>query len=384
MSTEQIITPWIVQSDTSIDYTKLIKKFDCSPIDNKIIERFEKVTKTKAHMWLRRGIFFSHRDLDVALDAYEKGEQVYLYTGRGPSSEMHLGHMVPFMFTKYLQDAFNAIVIIQLSVEEKFYFKGGELEKYCNLARDNAKDIIACGFDVDKTWIFSNLDAVGGEFYKNIVRLQSVTKENDVKSIFGLTLNNNIGELSWPCYQAAPAFSTSFPELFDRKHVTCIVPMAIDQDPYFRLARDFSKKYKDYKKPVAIHSRFLPSLDGVNSKMSSTTTTKPIFLTDDEKTIRKKLKKAFSGGQDDAVLHRKLGGNLDVDVSYQYLCYFLNDDNELERIAKEYKSGEMLSGQLKKITADVVWNFVKQHQVVRNTVTDSLLDVYFSYDRYGS
>ena len=32
---------------------------------------------------------------------YERGEKFYLYTGRGPSSEaLHLGHLVPFMFTK--------------------------------------------------------------------------------------------------------------------------------------------------------------------------------------------------------------------------------------------------------------------------------------------
>ena len=41
------------------------------------------------------------RDLNEILDLFEKGEKFYLYTGRGPSSEaLHLGHLVPFMFTK--------------------------------------------------------------------------------------------------------------------------------------------------------------------------------------------------------------------------------------------------------------------------------------------
>jgi len=41
------------------------------------------------------------RDFDTILNAVEKGEKFYLYTGRGPSSEaLHLGHLVPFMFTK--------------------------------------------------------------------------------------------------------------------------------------------------------------------------------------------------------------------------------------------------------------------------------------------
>ena len=78
------ITPWEVTSTTGIDYLKLIKHFGCQPIDGALVRRFEQVTKTKAHPWLRRGIFFSHKDLDIALNAFEKGEEIYLYTGRGP------------------------------------------------------------------------------------------------------------------------------------------------------------------------------------------------------------------------------------------------------------------------------------------------------------
>lgn len=38
----------------------------------------------------------------MILDVYEKKQPFYLYTGRGPSSEaMHMGHLIPFIFTKY-------------------------------------------------------------------------------------------------------------------------------------------------------------------------------------------------------------------------------------------------------------------------------------------
>ena len=84
MSTDNV-TPWKVEG--FVDYLKLIQKFGCDPIDGKLIKRFEQVTQTKAHCWLRRGIFFSNKDLKDVLDDYEQGKQVYLYTGRGPSSE---------------------------------------------------------------------------------------------------------------------------------------------------------------------------------------------------------------------------------------------------------------------------------------------------------
>lgn len=51
--------------------------------------------------------------------------------------------------------------------------------------------------------------------------------------------------------------------------------------------------------------------------------------------------------------HRALGGNTDVDVSFQLLKFFLFDDEELERIRRTYTSGELLSGEIKKIAIEV-------------------------------
>ena len=82
------------------------------------------------HPLLKREIFFSHRDLEVILNNYESGKLFYLYTGRGPSSDaMHLGHLLPFIFTKYLQDAFDVPLVIQITDDEKYFHKGNaELE----------------------------------------------------------------------------------------------------------------------------------------------------------------------------------------------------------------------------------------------------------------
>jgi tryptophanyl-tRNA synthetase len=46
--------------------------------------------------------------------------------------------------------------------DEKFIFKPGlTLEETRKFAYENAKDIIACGFDPDKTFIFADTDYVG-------------------------------------------------------------------------------------------------------------------------------------------------------------------------------------------------------------------------------
>ena len=59
-------------------------------------------------------------DLHLVLDHYEQGQPFVLYTGRGPSGPVHLGHVVPWIFTKYLQDVFDVKLYFQLTDDEKF------------------------------------------------------------------------------------------------------------------------------------------------------------------------------------------------------------------------------------------------------------------------
>jgi len=60
-----------------------------------------------------------------------------------------------------LQDAFKVPLVIQLTDDEKFLWKNMTISECKRLARENAKDIIACGFDVERTFIFTDLDYVG-------------------------------------------------------------------------------------------------------------------------------------------------------------------------------------------------------------------------------
>jgi len=63
-----VITPWEVEAEGGVDYDKLIESFGSQPIDADLIQRMEDVTGKPVHHWLKRGIFFSHRDLAEILD----------------------------------------------------------------------------------------------------------------------------------------------------------------------------------------------------------------------------------------------------------------------------------------------------------------------------
>jgi len=335
----------------------------------------ERITGQKCHHWIRRGLFFSHRSLNDILDAVENGEPFYLYTGRGPSSEaLHLGHMVPFLFTKWLQDVFNVPLVIQMTDDEKFLCKDLTLETCNFLAHENAKDIIACGFDEKKTFIFSDLEYIQ-YLYPTVLEIEKKVTAKKVCKIFGFDQSQNIGMYSFPAIQAAPSFSNCFPMIFgkDSNH-HCLIPCAIDQDPFFRMTRSIAPKL-GLKKPAVIHSKFFPALQGPKTKMSASIESSAIFMTDNEKQLKEKINKyAFSGGKDTVEEHRKHGGNPDIDVSYQYLTFFEENDEKLQSYHDDYKSGKLLSGDIKKILFETLSPLIKNHQIARAKVTNEIVN----------
>jgi tryptophanyl-tRNA synthetase len=158
-----------------------------------------------------------------------------------------------------------------------------------------------------------------------------------------------------------------------------LIPCAIDQDPYFRMTRDVANKLVSKKhvlsgKPALIHSKFFPPLQGATGKMSSSDSNSAIFLTDTQAEIERKIKAhAFSGGQDTKEKQRELGADLEVDVSYQWLRFFLEDDDELESIGKDYSTGQgeyWSTGKVKEKLIKVCQDLVAKHQERRAKITD--------------
>ncbi|CAH1792308.1 unnamed protein product [Owenia fusiformis] len=373
---DDFVDPWSVasKSATGIDYNKLIKKFGSSKIDDELVTRIEKITGKPAHHLLKRGVFFSHREMHGILNKVEQGKPFFLYTGRGPSSNsMHLGHLIPFVFTKWLQETFDVPLVIQMTDDEKFLWKDLKLDVAQKMAIDNVKDIIACGFDKEKTFIFKDTEYIGQSpaFYQNMLRVQKCVTFNQVRGIFGFGDSSNIGKIAFPSIQASPSFSSSFPQIFEgKKDIPCLIPCAIDQDPYFRMTRDVAPRLK-YPKPALIHSTFFPALQGAQTKMSASDPLSSIFLTDTPNQIKNKINKyAFSGGGATLEEHQKNGGNCDVDIPYQYLTFFLEDDERLAQIKEDYSSGKMMTGEIKKTLIEVLQPIVKKHQERRKMITD--------------
>jgi len=164
----------------------------------------------------------------------------------------------------------------------------------------------------------------------------------------------------------------------NRTDIKAVIPCAIDQDPYFRITRDIAPRL-GYLKPALIHSKFFPALQGFNTKMSASSEISAIFLTDTREQIKHKINDhAFSGGQATKEDHRKYGANLDVDIPYHYLRFFMEDEKKLQEIHDKYKSGEMLTSEIKNILIEVLVGLVERHQRARLAVSNEVVEAFMS------
>lgn len=377
MTDKAEVTPWEVSGELKeTDYSRIADQFGARLIDQKILSEIKEIAG-EIHPFLHYGIFFAHRDLDIVLQNYRKGEPFYLYTGRGPSGNMHLGHLLPFMFTKWLQEKFDVDLLIQITDDEKYLFRDIPENEIKSITRNNILDILSLGFNPEKTHIIVDSEQAG-ILYNQAVRVSRHITASTAKAVFGFTDSDSIGKYFFTSMQAVPAFLLS---ALSGKNIRCLIPYAIDQDPHFKVARDVIPKL-GYEKPSSIISKFIPSLKG-GGKMSSSDANSGIYLDDGPKLVRKKLMKyAFSGGRETAEEQRKYGANPDIDFAFNIYRMLEHDQKKVEDIYSGYKNGEILSGEMKQLAADTISAFLGTLKPVREQAERNFSEYMFNPDDF--
>lgn len=344
------VTPYTVDGD--VDYEKLLDRFGADELTADQQDRFPD------HPLVARGQFFAGRDVDAFLEA----ETQSIVTGVGPSGPMHLGHAMVFYFAKRLQDALGARVYVPCSTDEKYWFTDQTPAETGEYLEDNLRDLLAVGFDPELTRVVVDTEDADVVYPLATAFAKDVT-QSTLEAVYGTP--ENVGQAFYPAVQTAHLL---LPQLVHGEHET-LVPIAVDQDPHVRVSRDVAAKARyPVRKPGALLMQFLPSLGGPG-KMSSSVGVS-IRLADDPQTARDKLREhAYTGGQASVEEHREQGGDPEVDVPFQYLAAFFEpDDERLARIEREYRAGELLSGELKEIAADRIGEFLAAHRERRDAL----------------
>jgi tryptophanyl-tRNA synthetase len=355
---ETKLNPWEVAG--SIDYTRLMKEFGIKELPL-LPEVFYK------NILFMRGVIFAHRDFDKTILSCIKNKKPFvMMTGLMPTGKFHLGHMLLAQQMIFYQKL-GAKLYIAVADLEAYNARGQSLEESRKIAiEEYITNYIALGLKPENCEIYfqserSNNAKKSNAYYRLASNFSRYATFNEFRAVYG---EISPGKMDASLIQASDMYSPQLPE-FEGEPTPTFIPVGIDQDPHIRIARDMAGRNKDYKfVPIAsTYHMFLPSLKG-EGKMSSSDESSYIAMTDLPKEVERKIKKyAFSGGRDTLEEHRKKGGNPEVDVSFQYLrMFFEPDDAKLKKIEQDYRTGKMLTGELKEYLIKKINAFLSEHQ----------------------
>ena len=363
------VTPWETKGD--IDYKKLIKEFGVVPL-KELPGIFNK------DILFRRKFVFAARDIGQIITRIRDKKPFCVMTGLMPTGKFHIGHALVLRQVLFYQKL-GATVYIAVADIEAHNARDQSLEESKKIAiEEYLSNYVAMGLDLKKTEVYFQSNRSKDSKKSNAYyRLQNLFSKhstfNEVKGVYG---EITPGKLMAALLQASDMYHPQLKE-FEGKPIPTVIPVGIDQDPHIRLARDIARRFN--KKLIPISSSyhlFLPGLKG--DKMSASDPNSYIAFTDTPNQVKNKINKyAFSGGQKTTEEHKKTGGNPDVDVSFQYLKLFEEDDSRLSEIYEKYKSGKILTGELKKIAIEKINSYLKP---IQNKYPESLKKVKTFFD----
>lgn len=352
-----ILNPWEVSGN--VNYQKIIREFGITELRS-LPEVFQK------EILFRRKVVFAHRDFQNILDAIKNKKKFVMMTGLMPSGKFHVGHAVLSRQFPFYQKL-GAKIYITVADLEAYNTRNKSLEESGKIGiEEYLKNYIALGLKPRNVDFYfqsqRSKDAKKSNAYYHLAsNFSRYATFNEFKGVYG---NINPGRVNASLLQAADMYHPQLPE-FEGKPLPTFIPIGVDQDPHIRIARGMARRNKDHRFiPISsTYNLFLPSLKG-SGKMSSSDENSYIAMTDEKEEVERKIKRyAFSGGQKTVIEHREKGGNPEKDVSFQYLkMFFEPNDKKLKQIYEDYKSGDLLTSELKEITINSINDFLRKHQ----------------------
>lgn len=399
------MNPW--SSSQTIDVDRLFAEFGIEPI-GEVTQRLPEVPS-----FMRRGIVVGHRDYHLIADAIRNRTPFHVLTGFMPSGLPHLGHlMVMKEVVWHVQQGGNGYVAI--ADREAHAVRGISWEKCREYGKEYLKALYALGFKGTTYYQSKN------ERLKDLA-FEASTKMNfsEMAAIYGFGPETSLSHAMSVVTQVADIL---YPQL-DAGPAPTIVPVGLDQDPHIRLTRDVayklrmftvedrgdhisvrsknapdealeavhrafpgSKKYGGHVDlvglpmsqvedavrkieiahggfgfflPSSTYHIFMPGLQG--GKMSSSVPESLIGYYESDKSLKKKVMAALTGGRMTLEEQKRLGGEPDACSVYLLnLFHMLEDDIELADLRRRCESGELTCGQCKKETLERVQAFLAE------------------------
>jgi tryptophanyl-tRNA synthetase len=252
----------------------------------------------------------------------------YIYTGRGPSkASFHLGHLPGLQLCLALQAHFKEPIEFMISDDEKIFRDKLSPETMAENVAHTLAQLKSLGFTSENTKFRINSSGISAEEYSTVIQMLGMVSVNTLNHIFGE--KDNLGEYFYPLLQILPSLSTTR---------QCIVVAGVDQDPFFRLARELARRLKCIP-PIVFYTRSVPGLDGSEKMSTSVPESMPIFLDDSPELIREKVSKIRKVGAGSLNELFEKGATLEEDIPVKLLSFFDTNPANLSLLTTAYTKG---------------------------------------------
>jgi tryptophanyl-tRNA synthetase len=280
-----------------------------------------------------------------------------ILTGDRPTGRLHLGHYVGSIANRVrLQDEYECFFIIADLHTLTTKPEKEHIEELATNVREMVLDYLACGIDPAKSTIYLQ-SAVPEVTELNLFFMDLVTvpRMNRIPSLKDMAKNANLSEmplglLGYPVLQAADI-------LLPR---ATLVPVGKDNESHVELTREIAKRFnfmygETFPIPDVMVSDFgsLVGTDG-QAKMSKSLNN-AIFLSDDAKTVAKKVNGMFT---DPNRTSADVPGRVEGNPVFIYHDAFNPNKAEIEDLKSRYLAGKVGDVEVKQKLTVALNNFL--------------------------
>ena len=356
------LDPWGI---TEIqDYERLYREFGIKPFKPLLPEIPE------PNMFMRRGIIFGHRDFERIVEAIKNNGEFAVLSGIKPTGEFHLGTLMTAREIIYFQKQ-GAKTFYCVADVEAYEDNNIPLEKSEKIAVGNIADVLALGLDPKKAYIYRQSKEMRVRDFA-LIFARKVTLAT-MKAIYG---ERNIGLYVSALIQAGDILLPQHKDFGGPKPT--VVPVGIDQDPHLRFTRDLAQKFKrkyGFVLPSSTYHKLIKGLDG-SPKMSKRNPMSYFTLHEPPEIIAKKISNAFTGGRPTVKEQRELGGIPEICSVYAInMFHFMENDEEVIELYNDCKSGNVICGECKQRTIEIVLRFIRNLEEKRKKFIDKAREI---------
>jgi tryptophanyl-tRNA synthetase len=284
-------------------------------------------------------------------------EQRRILTGDRPTGRLHLGHYIGSIRNRVkLQEEYECFFIIADLHMLTTRPAKENIEAITENAREMVLDYLACGIDPNKSTVYLQ-SAVQETYELNLLfeMMVTVPRLQRMPSLKDMARDANLQEmpfglLGYPVLQSADI-------LLPRAH---LVPVGKDNEAHVELTREIARRFnylygEVFPVPDAlVQGGTLPGTDG-SSKMSKSAGN-AILLSDDAKTVHKKVRGMFT---DPNRVRADVPGTVEGNPVFTYHDTFNDDTDQVEELKERYRKGAVGDVEVKDRLAEALNRFLE-------------------------